>query len=153
MREFVDDGKISYVDSDFDKNFWLKAMESDDVFEIVKQSSGFTYTVPQLKQMFSVLVFNKRKEDRIPVFRVSIVSQNRKHIPILIRTYVLALNQMLIEHRIENSRNLITYLQDQINDKNAQLSQMNIKLMSGALEGNTNEIIDFDKIKSRVDLF
>ena len=153
MREFVDDSRVPYVQSDFDKNYWLKSMNSDDLFQMIIESSGFTYTVPQLKGMFNVHVLDKRREDRIPVFRVSIVTENRKHIPILIRTYVQSLNQLLIQHRTGNSESLITYLQDQIRDNNAKLSQIDVKIMSGNIQGGGNEIVDFDKIRERLDLF
>jgi len=152
MREYMSMDNSPVVKSDFDKNYWLTAMKSNEVFKSTIKNSGLPYTVSQLKSMMFVGVIDKRKEDRIPVYLVSISSKDNQHIPILIRAYVKALNELLLLNQISNSERLVVYLRDQINQNNQKLNQIDISIMrSGSSKGT--EIIDFDKISSTLDQF
>lgn len=152
MREYMSMDNAPIVKSDFDKNYWLSAMRSNEVFLSTIRNSGLGYSVSQLKSMMVVGVIDKRKEDRIPVYYVSISSKFNEHIPVLIRAYVKALNELLVQNQISNSERLLLYLRDQINQNNQKLNQIDISIMRGGSIGN-NEIIDFDKISSTLDQF
>ncbi|MDD3079953.1 MAG: AAA family ATPase [Paludibacter sp.] len=154
IREFVDDNTNSpVVKSDFDKNYWLRAMQSDEVMELTKKNSGLPYSASQLNRMILTGVVDKRKEDRIPVFLVQINSHYKEHIPILIRAYINALNDLLYQKQIRNSQNLIAYLTGQINQNNAKLIQLNVQIADDGGGTANNEIVDFDKIKTSLDDF
>jgi len=152
MREYMSMDNAPVVKSDFDKNYWLTAMKSNEVLRSTLKNSGLGYSINQLKSMLFVSVIDKRKEDRIPVYLVSISSKNNEHIPILIRAYVKSLNELLLQNQITNSERLVVYLRDQINQNNQKLNQINLSIMqSGASRGT--EIIDFDKISTTLDQF
>lgn len=152
MREYMSMDNAPIVKSDFDKNYWLTAMKSNEVLKTTIKNSGLTYSVAQLKSMVQIGVIDKRKEDRIPVYLVSITSKYNEHIPVLIRAYVKSLNELLIQNQVSNSERLIVYLRDQIGQNNKKLNQIDISIMhSGAAKGT--QIIDFDKISSTLDQF
>jgi len=60
MREFVDEANVPYVKSDFDKNYWLRAMVSDELMEMTLKNSGLTYKRDEFKRMIEVGVMDKR---------------------------------------------------------------------------------------------
>jgi capsular exopolysaccharide synthesis family protein len=154
MREYVGaaENASSVVKSDFDKNYWLSAMVSNEVLSMTLKNCGLTYTLSGLKSMIQVSVFDKRKEDRIPVYLVQLSCTQREHIPLLIRAYVKALNELLLQNQISNSERLIAYLTNQLGQNNQKLNEVDIELMqSGA--GNGTQIIDFEKISSSLDRF
>jgi len=150
MREFVDEANVPFVKSDFDKNYWLRAMVSDELMEMTLKNSGLTYNKDDFKKMIEVGVMDKKKEDRIPVFRVQISSKTKEHIPFIIRAYIKSLNELLLINQVHNSERLVSYLSDQINQNNDKLNQINISITNGSGNG---EIIDFDKIKTSLDDF
>jgi hypothetical protein len=123
VREFISDNNDggSVIKSDFDKNYWLQAMQSDEIMRITLKNAGLTYSPLKLSNMFVVGVVDKRKEDRIPVFLVQITSEHKEHIPILIRSYINALNYLLLQNQVNNSQNLIAYLNGQISQNNQKL--------------------------------
>ncbi len=152
MREYMTMDNAPVVKSDFDKNYWLTAMKSNEVLKATRKNSGLDYSISQLKSMLFVGIIDKRKEDRIPVYLVSISSKDNEHIPILIRAYVKSLNELLLQNQITNSERLVVYLRDQINQNNQKLNQIDLSIMhSGSSKGT--EIIDFDKISSTLDQF
>lgn len=151
MREFVDEANVPFVKSDFDKNYWLRAMVSDKLLEMTLKNSGLAYKPEEFGRMIDVGVMDKKKEDRIPVFRVQISSKVREHIPFIIRAYIKSLNELLLINQVNNSERLVSYLTEQINQNNGKLNQINIGITNES--SNTGEIIDFDKIKSSLDDF
>ncbi len=153
MREFVDESKVPYIRTDFDKNFWLRAMVSDEIMKLVQKNSGLTYSTLDLKKMIMAGVIDKRREDRIPVFRVRITSTEREHIPFLIRAYIKSLNELLTQNQIGNSERLIQYLQDQIVLNNNKLGQIDIQIINSTSSLRSHEIVDFDKIRTSLDGF
>jgi Mrp family chromosome partitioning ATPase/capsular polysaccharide biosynthesis protein len=152
MREYMSLDDAPVVKSDFDKNYWLSAMKSDEVLKSTIKNSGLTYSVSHLKSMLFVGIIDKRKEDRIPVYLVSISCKFNEHIPILIRAYVKSLNELLLSNQVSNSERLVVYLGDQINQNNQKLNQIDISIrQTGASKGT--EIIDFAKISTMLDQF
>lgn len=152
MREYMTMDNAPVVKSDFDKNYWLTAMKSNEVFLSTIRNSGLGYTVSQLKSMILIGVIDKRKEDRIPVYYVSVTSKFNEHIPVLIRAYVKSLNELLLQNQVSNSERLIAYLNGQINQNNQKLNQIDLSIMRGGTVGGA-EIIDFEKISSTLDDF
>ena len=151
MREYVDEANVPFVKSDFDKNYWLRTMVSDKLLEMTLKNSGLAYKPEEFGRMIDVGVMDKKKEDRIPVFRVQISSKVREHIPFIIRAYIKSLNELLLINQVNNSERLVSYLTEQINQNNGKLNQINIGITNES--SNTGEIIDFDKIKSSLDDF
>ncbi len=152
VREFVgENSESTIVKSDFDKNYWLQAMHSDEIMRITQKNSGLNYTPLQLTKMIAVGVVDKRKEDRIPVFLVQITSEHKQHIPILIRAYINALNYLLLQNQVNNSQNLIAYLNNQINQNNQKLIQMDLVINNNGI--SSSEIVDFEKVKLSLDDF
>ena len=151
MRQFVDESTTTVVKSDFDKNYWLRAMVSDELLKMTLKNSGFSYKIEEFRKMIDVDVLDKRKEDRIPVFRVQVSSKYREHIPFIIRAYIRSLNDLLLINQSQNSERLISYLTSQIDQNNQKLNQIDVQI-NGSTSG-TGEIIDFDKIKLSLDDF
>lgn len=152
MREYVNLDNAPTVKSDFDKNYWLSAMVSNDVLKMTLENSGLPYSIEQLKKQIVVGVIDKRKEDRIPIYLVRISSKDQLHIPILIRAYVKSLNQLLVQNQLQNSERLLIYLNDQIRQNNGKLNQIDITIRSNSY-GSGTELIDFDKISATLDRF
>lgn len=152
MREYLNTDNAPVIKSDFDKNYWLSAMRSNEVMKATIKNSGLPYSVTQLRGMMVVNIFDKRKEDRIPVYIVSIASSSRDHIPILIRAYVKSLNELLLQNQLTNSERLIVYLSDQIAQNNQKLNQIDLRILQTG-SSNGTEIIDFNKISMTLDGF
>lgn len=152
MREYVNLERAPIVKSDFDKNYWLRAMMSNDLMQMTLENSGLPYSISDLKSAIRVGVIDKRKEDRVPVYFVSISSKEKLHIPILIRAYVKGLNQMLVQTQLQNSERLLLYLNDQIRQNNAKLNQIDISIRGNSY-GSGTELIDFDKVNNTLDRF
>ena len=146
------DNNSSVVKSDFDKNYWLSAMVSNELLSMTIKNSGLSYSLSALKRMIQVNVFDKRKEDRIPVYLVQLSCTQREHIPLLIRAYVKSLNELLLQNQISNSERLIAYLTEQLGQNNQKLNEIDISIMQSG-GGNGSQIIDFEKISSSLDKF
>jgi capsular exopolysaccharide synthesis family protein len=153
MREYVSLENSPVIKSDFDKNYWLKAMTSNEVMRLTLENSSLNYSVSQLKSMFFISVIDKRKEDRIPVYMVQITSTESAHLPILIRAYVKSLNDMLLRNQIQNSERLISYLTEQLNQNNQKLSQIDFEVLHLRSGGGDAQILDLDKVGSTLDKF
>ena len=156
MREYMNMDNSPVVKSDFDKNYWLSAMQSNEVIKMTSINSGLTYSLIDLKGMIQVGIVDKRKEDRIPLYIVRISTSQKEHIPIIIRAYVKSLNELLLQNQIHNSERLIVYLKDQISQNNQKLNQIDVSILnsgSGSGNGNGSQIIDFEKISSTLDKF
>lgn len=151
IREFVDDKNVPYIKSDFDKNYWLRVMESDELKKAALKASGLSYEPYEFTKMIEVGVMDKRKEDRIPVFSVRINSKLSQHIPIIIKAYIQSLNESLLTKQVQNSERLVSYLNKQIDQNNVKLNEINIQITNET--GQKGEIVDFDKIKMSIDEF
>lgn len=152
MREYVNLDRAPVVKSDFDKNYWLRAMTSNDLMQMTLENSGLPYSITQLKNIIRVGIIDKRKEDRIPVYFVSISTEEKLHIPILIRAYVKGLNQMLVQNQVQNSERLLLYLTEQLKQNNAKLNQIDITIRGNAYSSGI-ELIDFEKVNATLDRF
>ena len=153
MREYVSLENSPVIKSDFDKNYWLKAMTSNEVMRLTIENSSLNYSVSDLKSMFYIGIIDKRKEDRIPVYMVQINSTERAHLPILIRAYVKSLNDMLLRNQIQNSERLIAYLTEQLNQNNQKLNQIDFEILHLRSGGSDAQILDLDKVTSTLDKF
>lgn len=153
IRELTDDANSEVVKSDFDKNYWLRAMKSQELMEMTLKNAGLTYKVSDLRKMISVGLVDKRKEDRIPVFLVQISAKKKEDIPIVIRAYISALNDLLLQNQVHNSERLVSYLAGQINQNNLKLNQLDVQIVHEGGGAGNSEIVDFDKIKTSIDDF
>lgn len=153
VRELTDDANSQVVKSDFDKNYWLRAMKSQELLEMTIKNTGLSYKVSDLRRMISVGLADKRKEDRIPVFLVQISAKKKDDIPIIIRGYIRALNDLLLQNQVHNSERLVSYLAGQINQNNLKLNQLDLKIVHEGGGVRNSEIVDFDKIKTSIDDF
>lgn len=153
MREYVSLENSPIVKSDFDKNYWLKAMTSNEVMRLTLENSALNYSVGELKLLFYIGIIDKRKEDRIPVYMVQITSTESTHLPILIRAYVKSLNDMLLRNQIQNSERLIAYLTEQLKQNNQKLNQIDFEVLHLRSGGSDAQILDLDKVSSTLDKF
>lgn len=151
VRQIIDNSNETVIKSDFDKNYWLRAMQSNEIMQITQKNSGLKYSAGKLSSMIQVGLADKRKEDRIPVYNIQISSEYKEHIQLIMRAYIKALNFMLIQTQVNNSQNMVNYLNEQIAQNNQKLLDFDSKLNSFGSE--SSEIIDYDKIKITLDDF
>lgn len=153
ISQLSDDSNTPVIKSDFDKNYWLRAMKSQELMKMTLINSGLSYKATDLERMISVGVVDKRKEDRIPIFLVQISAKRREDIPIVIRAYIRALNDLLLQNQVHNSERLVSYLAGQINQNNLKLNQLDVQIVHEGGGITKSEIVDFDKIKTTIDDF
>jgi Mrp family chromosome partitioning ATPase/capsular polysaccharide biosynthesis protein len=153
MHEVVDENKVSAIRVDFDKNYWLRAMVSDELMRMVVMNSGLPYTLMEMKKSISATLLDKRREDRVPVFWISIRTENREDIPILIKSYINALNALLVQYQVANTERLVKYYDDQIKLNTGKLNELEVQILTvgGVSEGV--ELLEYEKIKANLDEF
>jgi capsular exopolysaccharide synthesis family protein len=153
MKDYSNMTKTPVILCNFDKNYWLKAMVSDDLMKHIIKETGLTYTTTQLKRKISATHFDKRKEDIIPVFKVIIRCERKELIPVLIESYITALNILLTEYQISSSERLIKYFKEQINQNNKKLDEIDLQILSLGDNFGGVELVDFSKIKGNLEEF
>ncbi len=153
MKDYSNMTKTHVILCNFDKNYWLKAMVSDDLMKHIIKETGLTYTTTQLKRKISATHFDKRKEDIIPVFKVIIRCERKELIPVLIESYITALNILLTEYQISSSERLIKYFKEQINQNNKKLDEIDLQILSLGDNFGGVELVDFSKIKGNLEEF
>ena len=111
-------------------------MKSDQLAKLMQKSSGLPYSEEIIKRMISVDVKGK-KEAAIPVFEVTVTSKRADIIPILIKSFVESLNELLSQNQMVSTEKLVDFLAKELGDNNAKLAQIDEQiLMSGS---NTNK--------------
>lgn len=152
IQEYMNESDVPIVKSDFDKNFWMSNMISYEIAKKTANYSGLSYSATQMRQMISVEMMDKKKEDRAPLYKVTVISTKAADIPIIIRSYLHALNDLLIKHQIGNSERLIGYLNAQIQDNNEKLDGIDQQILGGG-PAKSGEIYDSEKAKSDLESF
>lgn len=152
IKEFVVEANVPVIKTDFDKNYWLSVMQSEEMARLTLKNSGLPYNTAIVKRLFKVEMDNKRKDDRVPSYKVTITSKDADIIPIMIKAYIQSLNDLLHRNQVNNSQKLISYLTDQLADNNKKLSVIDRKIL-GDENGNPGEIRDFNKIASDLSSF
>jgi len=151
-REFIMQSNVPVLKSDFDKNYWLSTMKSDEVARLTLKNSGLPYNVEIIKQLISVEMVDKKDQSATPIFKVTITSKRNDIMPILIKAFVQSLNDILIKNQINNSDKLVTYLSKQLNENNNKLGQIDQDLL---MDGTNNpaKIQDINKLTTDLSAF
>lgn len=151
IKNFVVESNVPVIKSDFDKNFWLSTMKSDEMARLTLRNSGLPYNTAIIKRMFKVEMVDK-KEQSTPVYKVTVTSKNNAIIPTLIKAYVQALNDILLKNQVNNSEKLVTFLARQLTENNIKLSQIDQRML---LDGASNPamIRDIKKLGNDLDAF
>lgn len=150
MKEYADKSDVPVIRYDFNKNYWLKVMVSDELMQLIADHSGLPYSPAQLKRLISVSLMDKRKDATTPIFQVSVSNEDRSQIPLLIRAYMTALNTMLVQYQVDNSNRLIQYLNEQIEQNSSNLSAIDMQILSSDKSREGAEIVDFERVKSNL---
>lgn len=150
IKEFVVESNVPVIKSNFDKNFWLSIMGSDEVARLTLENSNLPYSAAIIKRMFKAEMKNS-KDNSTPVYKVTVTSKKNEIIPILITAYVKALNDILLKHQINNSEKLISFLSNQLADNNKKLAEIDLQILNSS--ATPGMVRDFKKVSSDLDAF
>jgi len=152
IREYMDESDVPVVKSDFDKNFWLSNMLSGEIARLTVLYSGLPYSQEEMRGLVAVEMADKKREDRVPIYKVTVSSTRRNEIPLIIKAYLQALNELLLKHQVSNSERFIGFLTDQLNDNNNKLSGIDNELIGNSSK-ESGEIFDATQITSDLESF
>lgn len=152
IREYMDESDVPVVKSDFDKNFWLSNMLSGEIARLTVHHSGLPYSTEELRALIAVEIADKKREDRVPIYKVTVSSTHREEIPVIVKAYLQALNELLLKHQVSNSERFIVFLTDQLTDNNAKLSDIDSQVLSH-VAARSGEIFDVEKVTSDLENF
>nr|WP_321522402.1 AAA family ATPase [uncultured Macellibacteroides sp.] len=152
IREYMDESDVPVVKSDFDKNFWLSNMLSGEIARMTVLHSGLSYSQEEMRRLIAVEMADKKREDRVPIYKVTVSSTRPNEIPLIIKAYLQALNELLLKHQVSNSERFIGFLTDQLNDNNGKLSGIDNELIGNSSK-ESGEIFDATQITSDLESF
>lgn len=152
IREFIADSDVPTIKSDFDKNFWLSTMRSDGIIRLTISHLGLSYRTEELKPMLKVEIIDKKKEDRIPVYKISITSPDQLLNSKIMVAYVKALNELLLKNQVNNSEKLVTYLRNQLVDNNNKLSEIDNQILNYG-SSNPEQLINVSSVSTNLESF
>ncbi len=127
VKEIVE-SSIKLTKTSFDKDFWLSTMKSDEVTQLTLKNSGLPYNTAIIDRMIKVEMVEK-KDKQIPTYKVTLTSKKSEIIPIIIKAYVQALNDILIKTQEQNSEKLVSFLNGQINDNTNKLNVIDNEIL------------------------
>ena len=127
-REIISQNNLPTYKTEFNKSFWSSTMKSDYMAKLIVQNSGLPITSEMVKRMFSVEMVEK-KDQTIPIIKVSIRAKRNDIFPILIKAFVKSLNDILLANQINSSDKLVTYLTQQLTDNNRKLGDIDRNLI------------------------
>jgi polysaccharide biosynthesis transport protein len=148
INKFALESNVPVLKSDFDENYWLSTMRSNELAQLTLENSGLPYTTAIIRRMIHVDM-KSVKGKTLPIFEVSVVSRRNDLIPILIKAFVKSLNDMLLRNQAQNSEQLVNFLSDQIQENNRKLSDIDRHIM---MEQATNPAALRDLRKVSADL-
>ncbi|MFZ5942020.1 MAG: GumC family protein [Bacteroidota bacterium] len=122
-RQFINSSGVPAVTPEFDKYFWLSVMQSDEVARLTLRYSSLPLAPEALKQMIRVTL-GGQKDLTSPVFIVSIRSTASNQIPVIIKAYVNALNDMLRKYETESTNQTIRYLSGMLEENHRKLEEI-----------------------------
>jgi capsular exopolysaccharide synthesis family protein len=145
LKEFVIESNVPVIKSDFDKEYWLSLMKSDQIAHLIQKNSGLPYSTEIIKRMFKVEMGGK-KDAATPVYTLTVTSKKADIIPILIKSFVLSLNDLLFQNQVISSQKLVNFLAGQLNDNNNKLSEIDRQIMqsNGGKYGSTRDTKKLD---------
>ena len=152
IKKFVVESNVPVIKSDFDKDYWLSLMKSDQLAKLMQKSSGLPYSEEIIKRMISVDVKGK-KEAAIPVFEVTVTSKRADIIPILIKSFVESLNELLSQNQMVSTEKLVDFLAKELGDNNAKLAQIDEQILMSGSNTNKAALRDVKKIASDLESF
>ena len=152
VHEYMSEKNVPVVKSDFDKNFWLSNMQSTEIARLTLQRTGLPLTADQLKGAIKVDILDKKREDRVPIFKVEITSTHPAEIPLIMSAYMESLNELLLKHQQSNSQRLIDFLTKQIADNNEKLNVLDKQVLSMAAT-RTGGMLDVDRLQANLESF
>lgn len=152
VHEYMSEKNVPVVKSDFDKNFWLSNMQSTEIARLTLQRTGLPLTADQLKGAIKVDILDKKREDRVPIFKVGITSAHPAEIPLIMSAYMESLNELLLKHQQSNSQRLIDFLTKQIADNNEKLNVLDKQVLSMAAT-RTGGMLDVDRLQANLESF
>lgn len=152
VHEYMSEKNVPVVKSDFDKNFWLSNMQSTEIARLTLQRTGLTLTADQLKGNIKVDILDKKREDRVPIFKVGITSARPAEIPLIMSAYMESLNELLLKHQQSNSQRLIDFLTKQIAENNEKLNVLDKQVLSMAAT-STCGMLDVDRLQANLESF
>ncbi len=152
VHEYMSEKNVPVVKSDFDKNFWLSNMQSTEIARLTLQRTGLPLTADQLKGAIKVDILDKKREDRVPIFKVGITSAHPAEIPLIMSAYMESLNELLLKHQQSNSQRLIDFLTKQIAENNEKLNVLDKQVLSMAAT-RTGGMLDVDRLQANLESF
>ena len=152
VHEYMSEKNVPVVKSDFDKNFWLSNMQSTEIARLTLQRTGLPLTTDQLKGGIKVDILDKKREDRVPIFKVGITSAHPAEIPLIMSAYMESLNELLLKHQQSNSQRLIDFLTKQIADNNEKLNVLDKQVLSMAAT-SSGGMLDVDRLQANLESF
>ncbi|MDD3254390.1 MAG: AAA family ATPase [Parabacteroides sp.] len=152
VHEYMSEKNVPVVKSDFDKNFWLSYMQSTEIARLTLQRTGLPLTADQLKEGITVDILDKKREDRVPIFKVEITSTHPAEIPLIMSAYMESLNELLLKHQQSNSQRLIDFLTKQIAENNEKLNVLDKQVLSMAAT-RTGGMLDVDRLQANLESF
>lgn len=136
VKEYVTESDVPVLKSNFDKNFWLSTMKSDEVAKLTLINSGLPLDISSIKNMIKVEMQDIKNSNSTPIFRVSVRSSVKENIPILVNSFVESINEVLVRNQADNSKRLITFLSGQLDESNKKLAEIDNDIMIGNVNGS-----------------
>lgn len=152
-KEYILESGVPIYKTKFDQQFWLKAMQSAEAIKLTKNFSGLGLSEHEIGGMITVkLVESKDKKNNSNAFNLEIKSRNNSIIPVIAKSYVEALNELIMKFNQDNNTNLIGYLQNQLDENRQKLQNIDRQII---LEANAKigTMSDADKLKNELESF
>ena len=152
LKEFVVEANVPVIKSDFDKDYWLSLMKSDELAKLIQKNSGLPYSVAIIKRMIKVEATGK-KDAPVPIYELTVTSKRADIMPVVIRSFVESLNELLGQNQLVSSGKLVSFLTKQLGDNNGKLGQIDQQILcSGAGTGKA-AIKDMNKLGTDLEAF
>jgi capsular exopolysaccharide synthesis family protein len=152
LKEFVVESNVPVIKSDFDKDYWLSLMKSDQLAKLIRQNSGLPYSTAIIKRMIKVEATGK-KDAPIPVYELTVTSKRADIVPIIIHSFVESLNDLLLQNQMISSAKLVSFLTKQLGDNNAKLSRIDQTILRSGAGANKAALHDVNKLASDLESF
>jgi hypothetical protein len=145
------------VDIGMDKNthynkpeqtYWLKTMNTNQVYQLIQDMSELTYSVAQIRSFFAIEL-----EDEESIFTITLKVQNPEIIPILATTQVKALNTIDRNNINETFNEKLEYLRNQVEENTKKLSDIQLEILQTARKLNIDNIDNIEEIKKTYENF
>ncbi len=152
-KEYVSKSEVPVIKPEFDRTFWQSVMLSDEAARLTLENSNLPYTIPIIKRMIKVEM--KASRDRTsgpPIYEVTITSKRNELIPVLMNSFIKALNDLLYKYQLENSEKLVEFLSKQLTDNNKKLAEIDRKILHEQ-SSNPYLIRDISKLSTDLESF